>query len=166
MCNLLLLGIGNISRGDDGLGWLFAKEIEKDHALFIEVQKEFQLMIEHALQITDYDAVIIVDASENKFEHGFQFRKLPVPEASNTAFTSHVQTPENVLFLAAELYEHVPDVYVMEIHGEDWELGHGLSKSSTLYLQNALVFFKSLLTSWQPSLRTAITHPSPFAQRL
>jgi hydrogenase maturation protease len=145
MSEILLIGIGNISRGDDGIGWLFADEMEMYFGQSITVQKEFQLVIEDALKITEFDTVIFVDASENILENGFEFRKVDVPDVIKTEFTSHAQTPENIVFLASDLFQIKNDAYVMEISGKDWELGEGLSAYGRQNLNNAMVFFKKLL---------------------
>jgi hydrogenase maturation protease len=142
MSEILLIGIGNISRGDDGIGWLFADEIEMDFGHLITVQKEFQLVVEDALKITEYETVIFVDASENSLENGFEFRKVEVPKVIKTEFTSHAQTPENIIFLASDLFKIEKDAYVLEISGQDWELGESLSEYGRQNLNNAMMFFR------------------------
>jgi len=146
MSEILLIGIGNISRGDDGIGWLFADEMELYFGLSITVQKAFQLVIEDALKITEYDTVIFIDASENKLENGFKFRKVELPNVIKTDFTSHAQTAENILFLASDLFHIKNNVYLMEISGSDWELGAGLSAYGQQNLNNAMHFIKKWLT--------------------
>ncbi len=146
MSDILLIGIGNISRGDDGIGWLFADEMELYFGQSVTVQKEFQLVVEDALMITEYDTVIFVDASENVLDKGFDFRKIDVPDVIKTEFTSHAQTPENIMFLASDLFQYTMDAYVLEISGQDWELGEDLSEYGRLNLHQALIFFKTWLT--------------------
>lgn len=145
MSEILLIGIGNISRGDDGMGWLFADDIESGFGKTITVEKEFQLVVEDALKITGYDTVIFVDASENILHNGFDFRKIDVPDVIKTEFTSHAQTPENIMFLASDLFQYTMDAYVLEISGQDWELGEDLSEYGHQNLVRALTFFKSWL---------------------
>jgi len=146
MSEILLIGIGNISRGDDGIGWLFADDIESVFDKTITVEKEFQLVVEDALKIVGYDTVIFVDASENVLDKGFDFRKIDVPDVIKTEFTSHAQTPENIMFLASDLFKYTIDAYVMEISGRDWELGEDLSGYGRQNLHHALTFFKTWLT--------------------
>ena len=147
MSEILLIGIGNISRGDDGIGWLFADDIESGFGKkTITVEKEFQLVVEDALKITQYDTIIFVDASENVLDNGFDFRKIDVPDVIKTEFTSHAQTPENIMFLASDLFKYTIDAYVMEISGQDWELGEDLSGYGRQNLHHALTFFKTWLT--------------------
>lgn len=145
MSEILLIGIGNLSRGDDGIGWLFADDIEAGFGKTITAEKEFQLVVEDALKITGYDNVIFVDASENVLDNGFYFRKIDVPDVIKTEFTSHAQTPENIMFLASDLFHCTMDAYVLEISGQDWELGEDLSEYGRQNLVRALTFFKTWL---------------------
>lgn len=146
MSELLLIGIGNISRGDDGMGWMFADDMDNNLGNAITVEKAFQLVVEDALKITAYDTVIFVDASENCFDGGFDFRKIQIPDEIKTEFTSHTQSPENIIFLASELFQHTVDAYVLEIGGQTWELGETLSDYGQQNLTNALKYFKQWWT--------------------
>jgi hydrogenase maturation protease len=112
MSEILLIGIGNISRGDDGIGWLFADDIESNFGHTIGVEKEFQLVVEDALKIIEFDTVVFVDASENKLPDGFEFRKIKIPQVIKTEFTSHAQTPENIIYLAFDLFQIENEAYV------------------------------------------------------
>jgi hydrogenase maturation protease len=145
MSETLLIGIGNISRGDDGIGWLFADDIESNFGHTISVEKEFQLVVEDALKIIEFDTVVFVDASENKLSDGFEFKKIKTPQVIKTEFTSHAQTPENIIYLASDLFQIENDVYVLEISGQDWELGNGLSAYGRTNLNKAMAFFKEWL---------------------
>jgi len=145
MSETLLIGIGNISRGDDGIGWLFADDIETNFSREITVEKVFQLVVEDAYKILNYDLVIFVDASVNYFLTGFNFRKLNIPDEIKTSFTSHAQAPENIIFLAAQLFNYTGTAYVLEIGGQDWELGEELSGYGRQNLHRALTFLKKWL---------------------
>ena len=68
----ILIGIGNDGRGDDALGWLFADQFADNSAL--EVAYRYQLQIEDAALIGQYDCVVFVDASLPTIETGFYFQ--------------------------------------------------------------------------------------------
>lgn len=154
MSNILLIGIGNISRGDDGIGWLFADDIELCYGQIITVEKEFQLVVEDALKITGYDMVVFVDASKNELDNGFDFRKITMPEMIKTAFTSHAQSPLNIFFLASDLFQYRQEAYIMEIGGKEWGLGKGISEYANQNLQRGLAFFKGWLAEKLRDQRT------------
>ncbi len=61
---ILLFGYGNLSRGDDALGPLLLDYAEKHCDLaIIEIFTDFQLQIEHALDLVNRRIVLFVDAS-------------------------------------------------------------------------------------------------------
>ena len=65
---LLVLGVGNPSRGDDALGPLFIERAaealkERVAAGELELLTDFQLQIEHALDLEGRRRVVFVDAS-------------------------------------------------------------------------------------------------------
>ena len=66
---LLLLAVGNESRGDDALGPLLARRVQAWLASTgmdsqVEVIEEFQLQIEHTLDIKDRQLLLFVDAGQ------------------------------------------------------------------------------------------------------
>jgi hydrogenase maturation protease len=134
---VLIIGIGNSARGDDALGWLF---VEKVAALMPwEVEYCYQLQIEDANKIQDYDTVILVDATMQKSEMGFSFTKCtPI---NSFSFSTHRIDPGAILWLSTELYNKTPAVHVIAIEGVQWELGQGLSPEAEHNFNNAFSYF-------------------------
>ena len=61
---ILVFGYGNLSRGDDALGPLLLDYIQKHCDLRkIELLTDFQLQIEHALDLEHRSLILFVDAS-------------------------------------------------------------------------------------------------------
>ena len=65
---LLVLGVGNPSRGDDALGPLFIERLAGALATHVasgavELLTDYQLSIEHALDLAGRSRVVFVDAS-------------------------------------------------------------------------------------------------------
>ena len=60
-------------RGDDALGWLFADQFADNSVL--EVAYRYQLQIEDAALIGQYDCVVFVDANLLEIETGFYFQQ-------------------------------------------------------------------------------------------
>lgn len=142
---LLLIGIGNSGRSDDGLGWAFVETMAQNEAFTGDTLLRYQLQIEDAAQISEYKQVIFVDAHQGKLKKGFSFNQC---SASNDfSFTTHRLAPGTVLHLCRELYEQNPSAYLLLIDGENWELDIGLSQKAQQNLQNALVFFTQLFTN-------------------
>jgi hydrogenase maturation protease len=132
----LLIGIGNSGRGDDGLGWAFVEALEKRGGFGGHTLLRYQLQVEDAELVSQYDQVIFVDAFQGHLEHGFSFEKCAA--AKQFSFTTHRLDPETVLFLCQELYQKTPSAYLLLIQGEKWGLDIGLSANGQEHLEQAL----------------------------
>lgn len=136
---MLLIGIGNCSRRDDGLGWAFLDDVKKKLPPNIELIYKYQLNIEDAELISKADRVLFIDAFSGKLENGFKYEKcLPL---DSFEFTTHALSPGVIVSLCKNLYDWEPDASVLKIQGSEWELKDGLSKLAEINLQKALVFF-------------------------
>jgi hydrogenase maturation protease len=136
---ILIIGIGNSSRSDDGLGWKFLEHLPEETA-YVNLQYRFQLQVEDADFIKDYGTVIFVDATEKTVPDGFQFSACD-PVSFQDSFTSHRLEPSAVLWLCSEIYDSCPDAYLMAISGDIWELKEGLSPNAVNNLTKALKYF-------------------------
>ncbi len=138
---ILLIGIGNCGRGDDGLGWKFTDLIGQKGYHWIDLEYRYQLQIEDTELINNYDTVIFADASHTALKDGFEIR--PCATANHYFFSSHMQSPETILYLANNLYNKYPHAYTLAIAGQDWELKTSLSKKAKKNLQLAIAFFNT-----------------------
>ena len=137
---ILLIGIGNSGRKDDGLGWIFTELVNGLKLPSLDVEFRYQLQIEDVLLIGRYDKIIFADASHGTLQDGFELK--PCIAAQHYFFSSHLQSPETVLYLAKELYNKTPDAYTLAIEGKDWGLGTNLSKEAKINLHTAISFFE------------------------
>ena len=138
---MILIGIGNDGRRDDALGWLFADQFADHSAL--EVAHRYQLQIEDAALIGQYDCVIFVDASLQEIESGYCFQQCQ-PVAS-VHFSTHKIDPATILWLAKEIYQAATVGYVLAIQGYEWGLHQGLSTPAAQNLEKALEHFRQTL---------------------
>ncbi|MGB3077286.1 MAG: hypothetical protein WBB36_18310 [Chitinophagales bacterium] len=113
---VLLIGIGNSGRSDDGLGWMFAELASRFPQ--IDVETRYQLQIEDAELVHKYDTVFFADASHTALPNGFQMHRIKA--ARHFFYSSHLQSPETILYLAKELYVKSPDAYSIAIEGLIW----------------------------------------------
>jgi len=143
--NILLVGIGNSGRRDDGLGWKFTDMAR--HLGYKEMDFEFryQLQVEDVLMVCRYDKVVFADASHTSIKEGFEIK--PIKPARHYFFSSHMQSPETILYLAKELYNKTPEAYTLAISGHNWGLGTVLSPEAQNNLQKAFSFFKKKFAS-------------------
>ena len=137
MKKILLIGIGNSGRGDDGLGWAFADKMVHDENF--EVVYRYQLQIEDAELISGYEETWLIDASHQKLEHGFECTEvLPV---ANYTYTTHALHPSAVINLCHEVFQKQPMVFLLGISGSEFYLGAGLSPVAKNNLKRAMKFF-------------------------
>ncbi|MCF8185438.1 MAG: hydrogenase maturation protease [Sulfuritalea sp.] len=144
----LIFAVGNESRGDDALGPLLLRELEfwlmaSDLADQFELLEEFQLQVEHAMDMKGRLLVLFIDASINS-SAPFSFYRT---QASDTpVLYSHALAPEALLKVYAQFYhENPPTVFILGVSGESFELGEGLSTRAAEHLTAALEFSKKLL---------------------
>lgn len=136
---VLLIGIGNSGREDDGIGWKFAEMIEDLGYDFLDCEFRYQLQIEDAAMMINREMVIFVDASHTLLKNGFEMK--PCMAINSYFFSSHAQSPEAILYLANNLYNSFPKTYTLAIMGQQWELKTALSKEAEKNLQSAFSFF-------------------------
>ena len=140
---LLVFGVGNPSRGDDALGPMFVERVaaalEREVARGdVELLTDFQLQIEHALDLTGRDRVVFVDASV-RATPPFDFAR--VAPRRDTSVSTHAMSPEALLETYRTVQGEPPESWVLAIRGERFELGEPLSARAQTHLDAALSFF-------------------------
>jgi hydrogenase maturation protease len=116
---VLVFGIGNPAREDDGLGPAAANIIEQTAIPGVTVDADYQLTVEGAAQVAEYDAVVYIDASVDGIEP-FSFSVVE-PERENS-FSSHSVRPPGVVALARDLFNAYTDTYILGIRGYSFEM--------------------------------------------
>jgi hydrogenase maturation protease len=140
---ILLIGIGNPSRGDDALGPLLIERLEALALPEVELLTDFQLQVEFALDLQGRQQVIFVDAS---LDAAAPFTFSPVVAAEDTSYSSHALSPAAVLHAYRKLCGEPPPAHVLAIRGEAFELGEGLSAAAAKHLDAALGWLRRRLT--------------------
>lgn len=141
MKKILLIGIGNTGRGDDGLGWAFAERLREDPRL--DIACRYQLQVEDADLISRYDKVWFVDASHEQVPGGYCCE--PVRGEGHFSYTTHALHPEAVVQLCHQLYDQWPESYLIGISGKDFELGRCMSPAAAQHLERALDYFLEMM---------------------
>lgn len=126
---VLIFGYGNLSRGDDALGPLFLQHIEAFVNLEnIDILSDYQLQIEHALDLADRQLVLFVDASVAG-SGAFVFSELS--PCQDNSYSTHAMSPAAVLAVYQKVNKYAPPPsFLLSITGERFELGEGLSASA------------------------------------
>jgi hydrogenase maturation protease len=129
---LLVLAVGNLSRGDDAVGPLLAERLSgwlagpgwawRDQ---VEVICDMQLMVEHVLDVQGRQRVLFVDAAASG---SACIEAQEVTPASALGVSSHQCTPGQLLGLVdSTLHQATPVADLLQVKGEHFELGEGLS---------------------------------------
>lgn len=145
---LLVFAWGNPSRGDDALGPELARRLELSRADLVasgqlEVLTDFQLQVEHALDLVGRERVFFVDATASGDQ---PFTVTRVTPSRDDTFTSHVLSPAALLHTFETVTcEPVPECWVVAIRGSDFELGAPMSAQASANLSSALADLASRL---------------------
>lgn len=154
---VVVVAVGNPSRGDDAIGnelarrladWLQGAGLDGD----VEVIEDFQLQIEHALDLAGRDLALFIDAGICT-PAPYVFRQIaPVADSSHT---THALSPEAVL----DVYRRTegappPPAFVLCVRGESFELGETLSQLAEERVAAAMGLLAELcrepaLASWE-----------------
>ncbi|MCD4818608.1 MAG: hydrogenase maturation protease [Candidatus Cloacimonetes bacterium] len=150
MLKILFYGYGNPGRQDDALGISFIEEIknwvEQEKIENISFDTNYQLNIEDADTISDYDLVFFADASLEPLED-FTISKVE-PSEAQIEFTMHASSPSFVLNICKSIYLKIPFAFLVHIKGYEWDLDFDkkLSENGEKNLQRALESVKQKLT--------------------
>ena len=142
---VVVFAVGNPSRGDDAIGpelcgrlekWLKNEDMEDQ----VELIEDFQLQIEHVLDLQGRQLALFIDAGENT-PAPYTFKQ--IAPATGIAHTTHELPPEAVLqvYLQTEGSEPPPS-FVLCVSGEKFELGEPLTATASRHLEAA---FKLLM---------------------
>jgi hydrogenase maturation protease len=140
---ILVFGWGNPSRGDDALGPLFIERIEALSLPGVECLTDFQLQVEHALDLQDRQRILFVDAS---VDAEAPFTATRIGPGKDASFTTHAMTPQSVLQVYCEITdEQPPATWLLAIRGERFELGEPPSAGAAAHLEAALTWAQDWL---------------------
>ena len=137
---LLVFGWGNASRGDDALGPLFIERLRErlapDELARIDFLDDYQLQVEHALDLVGREHVLFVDAS---LSCAAPFEATPVQPQRDRSFTTHAMSPAALLQVYVELHANEPPSCTqLAIRGERFELGEPPGEAALRNLDAAL----------------------------
>ena len=150
---VLIFAVGNESRGDDALGPLLLRALESwltssGQPERFELLEEFQLQIEHAIDLQERQLLLFIDAGMDTPDPYAFYRLQP---SDQSVLYSHALAPEALLKVYQQLYQSPPPpAFVLCVRGEHYELGEGLSPDASQRLQLALDFGRRLLAEPEP----------------
>ena len=148
----LIFTWGNPSRGDDALGPAMYELLLQQDFSGVDLLTDFQLQIEHAIDLEGRERVLFVDASTSA-SAPFEFVRLQ-PE-QDASYTTHAMSPQALL----SVYRQVngctpPPAWLLSIRGYEFGLGLPLSAAANTNLLAAFNHVKRLLDPARPQAWT------------
>jgi hydrogenase maturation protease len=132
---VLVLAVGNPSRGDDAIGPELAVRLEAAAVPGVEVVDEFQLQVENALDLEGRELVVFIDAG---MDTPAPFDLRDVGPDAEFAHTTHAISPEAVLATYVRVRgEAPPRSVILCVRGESFELGEPLSPAAVANVEAA-----------------------------
>jgi len=126
----LIIGYGNDSRNDDGVGWFVVAELAKRNLPDVTLETAHQLEVDFAETVCDYDRVIFVDAAIP--ESSAAWWTATVSPGFQSHAVAHFMAPGDVLGLCQTLYNRAPSGVAFCIRGYDFNFGTSLSTETRL----------------------------------
>ncbi|MBF0497538.1 MAG: hydrogenase maturation protease [Deltaproteobacteria bacterium] len=143
-----IVGYGNPQRRDDGLGPYVVAQVrqtlkETDRVHFFDCH---QLTPELVEDLQEADLVILVDATVDHLETGWQ-RKRVMPDCFQAPpLMTHSVSPRFLLGLLGLLYRRYPPAWLVSIQGDNFGFGEGLSSAAKTRAHRAVSDLIALVT--------------------
>lgn len=141
---LLILGIGNTLRTDDGIGAYVCSRLARLPLNNTVIEYAHQLQTEWLETLSSYEAVILVDARADDREN-VSFHPLAVGTGPYTT-SSHYLDAGILAALAGGMFLVSPAIRVCSIPGYDFSLGEGLSPGGMQKADEAYEILRRWLT--------------------
>ncbi len=154
---ILVACVGNVLRGDDGFGVEVGRQLlKRDLPPHVNVVDFGIHGFDFGLALLDnYDAVILIDASQRGGEPGTlyviepELDQLSPEETQTVSGTTHGMIPEQVLVWAKAVRGSIPPVHLLAcepaILGTDEEMMMGLSKPVEDAVNRAVIMAENLI---------------------
>jgi len=155
----LLVGYGNLDRGDDGIAWHILYRFARMNHLKLDREEyevgifsistlldglfNLQLIPEIAEDLANYQKVVFIDAHTGEIEEPIHIEMVK-PIFQNSPLTHHF-TPSSCLSLCKELYGKTPQAILLSVHGYQFNFSHSLSPRSKRLIPSACMHIENWL---------------------
>lgn len=144
----LVIGYGNPSRGDDGLGPAAVAELERRIASHpewgaVELLTDYQLQIEFVTDLAGRERVLFIDADASGTE---PCSICPLEPQRDCSVSTHASSPANLLSVYRSFHGHdAPPSFLLGIRGYQFALGMPLSSGAQDNLAAAMLLIERWL---------------------
>lgn len=109
----------------------------------VDVLTDFQLQIEHVIDLENRQRVIFVDASVSA-RAPFEFHQIQADK--DNSYTTHAMSPQSLLAVYEKVNKQAaPTSFMLSVRGYEFGLGLDLSDEAGVNLGEAVVFIKQCL---------------------
>jgi hydrogenase maturation protease len=146
---VLIIAIGNESRGDDALAPLLSRSMQVEFGQpSFEFIEDFQLQVEHTTDLVGRQKILFLDADVSCVAP-FNFSEISAVQ--DNSYTSHAMSPFALLHTYRQVYgANAPNSYLLRLRGYGFELGDDLSDEASANLEVASVIVREWLTENNP----------------
>ncbi len=123
MVQLLVIGYGNMLRGDDGAGRNVAEQLAEMRMPQVSVHACHQLVPELVEETKEAAKVLFIDAAAST---GKPLLQRITPRVTVAAL-AHICDPAGLLTLCRTLHERCPEAWILTIPGSHFDIGEKLS---------------------------------------
>ncbi len=140
---VLIFTYGNPSRGDDALGpamfdMLEAHKLDTGELDDVDLLTDFQLQIEHAMDLEKRRCVLFIDAGVACREP-FEMRRLTADR--DNSYTTHAMSPAAILAVYQQInHSEPPAAFLLTIRAYEFGLGLAISDAARKNLRLAFEY--------------------------
>lgn len=157
MARILIIGIGNPLRCDDGVAWRVAGELSAQGLPNgVEIITQHQLTPELAFPASQAETILFLDAARDG--QAGELRCSPINAQHESSIFTHEFSPGAIVRLAQDLYGKHPRAFMVSLGGECFDHGEALSSRVEQNVPRAVSFFRKLLTNGINSQNLVPTH--------
>ncbi|MBF0503684.1 MAG: hydrogenase maturation protease [Candidatus Omnitrophica bacterium] len=142
--NILVIGVGNPMRSDDGVGPYVVECIEARRLKGVKVRVTQQLHVEDLESMLDFEKVILVDASVAG--QPIDIRQVKGTK-DLTVSSSHHLSPAMYVSLAQSIYKKDLPLQLCSVRGDSFEVGDKISPHVLACAKEAVELICSLIES-------------------
>jgi hydrogenase maturation protease len=176
MARTLVIGFGNLDRGDDGAAFHIVNRLRQDLGMRPLEEGEIgltdlggetdavfvrQLLPEYAVEAAGYERLVLVDAHVAADQRDIVCARLN-PE-QRLSVLGHILPPSTFLWLAQNFSGRSIEAYAVSVRGRSFKMAEGLSKATAALVPAAADAVRGLLHSED---RPPLCRPNPFAGQM
>lgn len=140
--DLLVVGVGNPVREDDGVGLVLAQRLAAHFGPSLACLELFQADVGVAEQAAGFEHLLVIDAREGR--EGKPFELCPLVAAAGLSqprgFVSHVFDWGQILALARDLFGRAPEAQLLAVSASSFGYSETLSAECAANAEQAFAF--------------------------